>query len=133
MNIPVKTIDDYLDLQPESAQRALAELRQKIRAIAPEAVEVISYQMPAFKYLGLMLVGFKASKNHCSLYTWNDSAVDALKADLKDFSTSTGTVRFTPEKPIPDKLVKKLVQLRMKQNEDKKKSVIKNKLTSTRQ
>ncbi|MCF2446551.1 DUF1801 domain-containing protein [Dyadobacter sp. CY345] len=120
MNVSIKTVDDYMSLQSEEVCVALENIRSLIQEIAPEAVEVISYSMPAYKYMGKMLIGFKASKNHCSLYTWNDHTVETFKAELKDFSTSVGTIRFTRDKPLPAQLVKNIVIARMKDNFDGK-------------
>ena len=62
-----ETIDDYLAALPEDARAALAKLRKAIKAAAPKATEVISYQIPAYKHHGL-LVGFAAFKDHCTFH-----------------------------------------------------------------
>lgn len=121
MNVSLKTVDDYMCLQSDEVCEALENIRALIQETAPEAVEIISYGIPAYKYLGKMLIGFKASKNHCSLYTWNDHTVETFKADLKDFSTSVGTIRFTVDQPLPEQLVKNIVKARMKDNSDSQK------------
>ncbi len=127
--IPIKNIDDYLAQLPENQRIMLEELRQTIREAAPQAEEVISYQMPAFKYNG-MLVYFAAFKNHCSLFGGNASVIKEMAAELKDYKTSTGTIQFTDDKPLPAALVRKIVLARVKENEAKvktKKSTLKNK------
>jgi uncharacterized protein YdhG (YjbR/CyaY superfamily) len=107
-------VDAYLDVLPEKQRLALAHLRQIIRETAPTSEEVISYGMPAYKYHG-MLVYFAAFKKHCSLFAVNN---DAFEEELQDYKTSKGTIQFSPEKPIPDDLVKRIVQFRMKANEE---------------
>jgi uncharacterized protein YdhG (YjbR/CyaY superfamily) len=107
-------VDAYLDALPEKQKTALTHLRQLIKATAPTAEEVISYGMPGYKYHG-MLVYFAAFKKHCSLFAVNN---DAFKEELQDYKISKGTIQFSPEKPLPDDLVRRIVQFRMKANED---------------
>jgi uncharacterized protein YdhG (YjbR/CyaY superfamily) len=115
--IPVKNIDEYLLDVTEKQRLALEALRQIIRETAPDAEEVISYGMPAFKYHG-MLVYFAAFKNHCSLFAANATLNADIYPELKAYKTSKGTIQFTPEKPLPVALVQKIVLARMKQNEE---------------
>lgn len=116
--LPIKNIDDYLAYQPEKVREALENLRQIIRETAPEAEEVISYGIPAYKYQG-MLVYFAAYKKHCSLFGGTGSLTEEMKEELKDYKTSKGTIQFTVEKPLPDELVRHIVKYRMKQNVEK--------------
>lgn len=120
MNTAIKDIDTYIAMQPENIQPALQKLRQTIIAAAPEAEEVISYGMPAFKWNG-MLVGFAAAKNHFGFYPWNGSTVDQFKEELKAFETSKGAIRFPIDKLLPVALIKKIVKSRMKENLSKSK------------
>lgn len=109
------TIDAYLARVPPDQREALQHLREVIRSAAPLAEELISYQIPTFKQDG-MLVAFAAAKAHCALYALHPTLIEAHAEALKDFSTSTGTIRFTPAKPIPDELVRKLVSERLAEN-----------------
>jgi uncharacterized protein YdhG (YjbR/CyaY superfamily) len=114
-----KDVDEYLAGVPEPARSTLNKIRAAIRsAVPPEATETISYRIPAFKYKGV-LVWFAAFSNHCSLFP-TASVVEAFKNELKDFSTSTGTIHFPTNKPLPTALVKKLVKARVAQSENKK-------------
>ncbi|NWJ50831.1 MAG: DUF1801 domain-containing protein [Bacteroidetes bacterium] len=122
MNKHIKDIDTYLALQPEDVRIVLQRLRQIIIKIIPDAQEVISYNMPAFKYHG-MLVGFAAFKNHCSFFPWNGSTVEQFKDDLVNFSTTKGTIRFTIGNPIPDELLTKMIIFRINQNLNKQKTL----------
>ena len=119
-------IDKYLESLPDQQKIALEKLRQTIKKIVPEAQEVISYQMPAYKYHG-MLVGFAAFKNHCSFFPWDSKTVEQFKEELKDFFVSKGTIRFTPEAPIPEALLKKIIEARVNENLSKSKKKLKNK------
>lgn len=112
---PVRSaeIDNVLAALPEEARNALEALRRTIAAAAPEAVESISYGVPAFKYRGRPLVSFAAAKNHCSFYVQSPAVMEAHRDELASYDTSKGTIRFTPDTPPPDALVTKLVQARM--------------------
>jgi uncharacterized protein YdhG (YjbR/CyaY superfamily) len=113
-----KNIDEYLALQPEKIRETLENLRQIIRETAPEAEEVISYGIPAYKYHG-MLVFFAGYKKHCSLFAGNGALTEQMKEQLKAYKTSKGTIQFTVEKPLPDELVRHIVKFRMKENVEK--------------
>jgi uncharacterized protein YdhG (YjbR/CyaY superfamily) len=114
-----ETVDEYLAGIPKPARATLNKIRAAIRAVAPpEATEIISYRIPAFKYKG-MLVWYAAFSNHCSLFP-TASVIEALKNELKGFSTSKGTIHFPTDKPLSDALVKKLVKARVAQIESKK-------------
>ena len=116
-----KTIDEYLSQLSQDKRAALQALRETIRAAAPQAEECISYQMPAFRLNG-MLVGFAAAKNHCALYAWNGSAVAEFADELQGYDTSKGTIRFTPDRPLPQALVRRLVELKVAKNAQKAKA-----------
>lgn len=110
------TIEAYMDAQSPANKAALQKLRKAIKAAAPKAEEFISYQIPSYKYL-YPLVYMGGFKNHCSLFVINKPIIEALKEELKDFKTSGTTIHFRPEQPLPDALVKKIVQMRIEQNE----------------
>ena len=110
-------IDAVLAALPAPEREALEHLRQTIAAAAPEAVESISYGVPAVKYRNRPLVSFGAGKQHCSFYVQSPAVMDAHRADLAGFDTTKGTVHFTPDKPLPDALVERLVRARMAETE----------------
>ena len=103
-------------------KRALLErLRRTIKAAVPTAEECISYGLPAFRLDGRMLVWFGAAAHHCAIYP---GAVVADLADrLRDFDTSKGTVRFTPEKPLPASVVRMLLKARIARGGVKRRQV----------
>ena len=114
-----QNVDEYLAGVQEPARSTLKRVRAAIRsAVPPEATEAISYQMPMFKYKGL-LVGFAAFSNHCSLFP-GSSVIEAFENELRGFQTSKGTIRFPVDKPLPAALVKKLVKARIAENVGKK-------------
>ncbi len=107
------TIDDYLARVSSRQRAALNRLRKAIRAAAPRAEECISYQLPAFRLDGRMLVWFGAGAHHCSFYP--GAVVQAFRRELEDFQISKGTIRFQPDHPIPVALVRRLVKARIAQ------------------
>ncbi|MBV8438106.1 MAG: DUF1801 domain-containing protein [Silvibacterium sp.] len=110
---PAATVDEYLALVPEPARTTLEKLRANIRAAAPEATEVISYGMPAFKYRGRGLVAIAAFKKHCSLFPMSGAVIDRFKDDLEGFHTSKGTLQFPVDRPLSAALLKKIIKARM--------------------
>ena len=106
-------IDATLTALPADQRAALQALRKTIAAAAPEAVEAISYGAPAFRYAGRPLVSYAAAKAHCSLFPMSPAVVEAHRAELDGFDTAKGTIRFTPERPIPVELVRSIVRERM--------------------
>jgi uncharacterized protein YdhG (YjbR/CyaY superfamily) len=108
-----KTHDAYLAILSPDKRDALQKLRRDIKAALPDVEECISYGIPAFRLDGKLLVYYGVGKNHCSFYP--GSTIQSLKANLRDYDTSKGTIRFSPEKPLPASLVRKLVNLRISQ------------------
>ena len=111
-----RDVEDYLARLPPIQRKALEQLRRTIKSVVPDAVEVISYQIPTFKLNGRMLVSYAAFNEHCSFFP-GAGPTETHQDELKSFVTSKGTVRFTPEKPLSATLVKKLVRTRIKLNE----------------
>lgn len=109
-----KTVAAYLARVPEPARSTLNRVRVAIRSVVPrQAVEIISYGIPAFKHNGT-LVWFAAFANHCSLFP-TKAVIEAFKKELKGYTLSKGTIQFPIDKPLPATLVKKLVKARLAQ------------------
>src|SRR5437867_4506658 len=106
-----KTIDEYLAALSTEQRVALERLRKAIRAAAPRVEECISYQLPAFRLDGRMLVWFGAAAHHCSFYP--GAVVQAYEDELDGYEISKGTIRFQPDRPLPASLVKKLLKARI--------------------
>jgi len=117
---PYKTIDGYIKTFPANIQEILEKIRQTIREASPEAIETISYQMPAFKLNGKTLVYFAAFKNHIGFYPI-PSGIEAFKKELAPYIKGKGTVQFPLNKPVPYDLVKRIVIFRARENAGKKK------------
>ena len=113
-------IDARLARLPADQRDALQNLRQTIAAAAPDAVETISYAMPAFRYRGRALMSYEAFRTHCSLFPMSAELIERHHDELVDFATAKGTLQFTPTKPIPAELVVRIVHERMAQIEAKR-------------
>ncbi len=110
-------IEATLAALPADQRAALQALRETIAAAAPGAEETISYGMPAFRYRGRALVSYAAFKAHCSLFPMSSALIETLRDELAGFATAKGTLRFTPDHPIPADLVTRIVHERMAQIE----------------
>jgi uncharacterized protein YdhG (YjbR/CyaY superfamily) len=108
-----KDVDEYLSRLPEDQRVALQNVRDVIRAAAPEAIETMSYQIPTYRYHG-PLISFGAWKEHCALYGGTN---EAFQDELRPYDTSKGTIRFRPESPLPADLVRRLILARMAGND----------------
>ena len=111
---PPATVDDYLASAPKDQRAALTKLRRTIKAAAPKATESVSYGIVGYKHNGKRLVYFGYAKEHLALY--GDFA--AYGAELESFDQSgKGTIRFSPDRPISDRLLTKMVKGRIAQIE----------------
>ena len=116
MHSPPKTIDEYLANVDGDKRDALEKIRKSIQAAAPQAEECISYGLAAFRLEGKPLVAFGATAKHCAFYPMSSSTVETFADQLTDFDCSKGTIRFSPDSPLPNALVKKLVKARIAEN-----------------
>jgi uncharacterized protein YdhG (YjbR/CyaY superfamily) len=114
--VPAKDVDAYLARVPQDVKPVLEDLRKAIKSAAPKAEEVISYQIPTYKYHG-PLVHFMAGKNHCSFVAVSESVLETFKSDLEGYKISGTTIHFSAANPLPARLVKKIVKARVKENE----------------
>ncbi len=111
-----ETVDEYLAAVPPDARSALEKLRATIRAVVPDATEVISYQIPTFRHRG-SLVAYAAFKDHCSFFVMSPAVIKAHEKALARYVTSKGTIQFAAEEPLPPALVRRLVKARIAENE----------------
>ncbi|HEV2518302.1 MAG TPA: DUF1801 domain-containing protein [Devosia sp.] len=114
-----ETTSAFLTALPVAQRQALEHLRQVIIAAAPNAEEYVGYGIPAFRQDGA-LVSFGAAKAHCAFYVQSPAVMEAYATELAGLDTSKGTVRFAPERPLPDELVIRLVQARLAENAARK-------------
>lgn len=112
---PPRSVDEYMRAVAPEFRPALERLRRQIRAAAPRAEEVISYRIPTFRQDG-MLVSFAAFKDHCSFFGLGDFSRSQYATEMAPFRTGKGTLSFTPERPLPASLVRKIVKARLKEN-----------------
>lgn len=115
-----KTVDEYFDSLQVKNKEKLKKLRETIKKTAPDAEECISYNMPAFKQNGV-LIYFAAFKNHYSIFP-GPKTILAFKDSLNEYVTSKGTIQFSYDKPVPNRLISNIVKHRVKENLEKKKS-----------
>jgi uncharacterized protein YdhG (YjbR/CyaY superfamily) len=106
-------IDDYLDSLDEPKRSTLAQLRETIMAIVPDAEQCISYGMPAFKLRGKTIAGFAAFKNHQSYLPHSGSVIPRLVKETEGYTSTRGSLHFPVDRPLPKALVKKLLSTRM--------------------
>ncbi len=124
--VSIATVDDYIAGFPPLVKKLLSAIRKTIKSAAPKAEELISYQMPAYKYKGV-LVYFAAFEKHIGFYA-TPTGHSAFKKELSQYKTGKGSVQFPYTEPLPLDLVKRIVQFRVKENEEKemKKTISKN-------
>ena len=108
-------IDAYLAELDEPKRSTLTQLRRSILAVVPDAEQCISYGMPAFKVQGKTVAGFAAFKNHLSYLPHSGSVLPALADDLAGYEKTKSSLHFPIDKPLPKRLVKKLVTTRLRQ------------------
>jgi uncharacterized protein YdhG (YjbR/CyaY superfamily) len=112
-------IDDYLSKLPADQAQALQALREIVLSVMPDAEQVISYQVAMFKHKGKGVISMSAKKDYCSLHLMSPPLAKAMQGELKK-NRSGATLHFTPEKPLPASLVKKIVKARLKELKQEK-------------
>jgi len=109
-----QSIDEYIATFPKEIQKILMEIRDTIKAAAPDAEEKISYQMPTF-FLNGNLIHFAAFKNHIGIYP-TPSGTEAFKRELSKYQGAKGSVRLPIDEPMPLKLITRIVKFRVAEN-----------------
>jgi len=113
----IKSIEEYIAKFPLDVQEKLTDLRNTIKSTAPEAMEKISYQMPAYELYGI-LVYFAGFKKHIGFYP-TASGIEAFKSELRAYKQGKGSVQFPLDKPIPYALVAQIVKFKAAENTQK--------------
>ena len=106
-------VQAYLAAQPPAARRQLRRIRQLLRASVPRAVDGFSYGIPALRVDGRLLLWYAGWKQHCSIYPVTPAVRRAVGADLDKYQVSKGTIRFPLDRPLPARLIGRLVKARM--------------------
>lgn len=113
--VTFNSIDEYIETFPENIQKFLKELRETIKAAAPEASETISYGIPTFTLNGKYLIYFAGWKNHISIYPIPTGS-EAFNKQISKYVEGKGTLKFPTDKPLPLKLITKMVKLKVAEN-----------------
>ena len=106
-------VEAYLAALPADQRAALERLRATIRGAAPQAIEGIAYQMPAFYNGRKFLVSYAAFKDHCSFFPASGTMMEQLGDELRRYFSGKGTLQFQPDQPLPDDLVRRIVAIRL--------------------
>ncbi|HJV99765.1 MAG TPA: DUF1801 domain-containing protein [Arthrobacter sp.] len=106
------TVEESLAALPEPQRGSLQRVIGMARTMVPEAVEGMSYGMPALKLDGKPLIGVVAAAKHLSVFPFSPAVIDAVAGRLEGYSLSKGTIRFTPEHPLPDDVLEDIIRLR---------------------
>ena len=110
----MSTVSGYLAAAPKNKRMALARLRKVIKAAAPDAREGLSYGLVGYKYANKPLIYIGYAKQHCAIYGYSSFA-HAHPELFKNFEMDKGTIRFSPEHPLPERLVARMVRSRIKE------------------
>jgi len=113
--VATEEVDRYLAAVEEPKRSTLEALRTTILEIVPDAEQGLSYGAPAFKIGGRAVAGFAAQKHHLSYLPHSGSVLSNLAGDVAGYETSKGTLRFASDKPLPKRLVRKLVTARLRE------------------
>jgi uncharacterized protein YdhG (YjbR/CyaY superfamily) len=113
----MSSFDEYLAPLSAAEQAELERIRRFVLRVVPEAEEGTSYGLPALKYRNRPLLGVRAGKNHLSVFPFSPEAVEAARESLAGFDLSKGTVRFTPDKPLPEAALEQLLHHRLQEIE----------------
>jgi len=119
-SVKFKTVDEYISAFPANTKKILQDVRKTIKQAAPQAEDVISYNMPASKLNGI-LVYYAAYEKHIGFYP-TASGIEVFKNELGDYKFSKGAIQFPIDKPIPFDLITKIVKFRMKETQGKEKA-----------
>jgi uncharacterized protein YdhG (YjbR/CyaY superfamily) len=114
-----KTVDEYISTHPDAVQPTLQRVREAIRKAMPDAQEVISYQIPAYKVDGSVVLYFAGWKQHYSIYPATDALLDEFKDDLAPYTVEKATIRFPLSQPVPVKLIERIAKFRVKETTER--------------
>jgi uncharacterized protein YdhG (YjbR/CyaY superfamily) len=117
--MPENPIDAYLVEVPAEKRAVLEVLRERIRAIVPDAEEVTSCGIPAFRVEGKVVIGFKANKSDYSIYPFSGGAAERFPEELQGRTVTSGSIHFTPEDPVLDDLLRRIIEWRIQANRER--------------
>ena len=105
-------VEEYIAAQPESVRPKLEQVRAAIRKAVPEAVEVIGYRMPGYKFQGNAMLYFAGFQEHYSLFAASGTFFKTLEDELKGYELRKGTIHFSLKEPVPVRLISRIAKLR---------------------
>jgi uncharacterized protein YdhG (YjbR/CyaY superfamily) len=111
----IASVDAYLSQVPEPQRSTLMQLRTTLRRLLPDADETLSYGVPAFEVDGKPVAGYAAFEKHCSYFPHSGSVLNQLEHELAGYRWSKGTLQFPTNTPLPEGLVRHLVEVRLAQ------------------
>jgi uncharacterized protein YdhG (YjbR/CyaY superfamily) len=111
--VSAREVDEYLGAVEEPKRGTLETLRRTILEIVPEADQVISYRVPAFRVRGKTVAGFAAFKDHLSYLPFSGSVLGQLADELDNYTVTKSSLHFAVDRALPKALVKKLIALRL--------------------
>ncbi|WP_338041393.1 DUF1801 domain-containing protein [Microlunatus panaciterrae] len=117
---PAATVEDYLRAVPEHQRAALSQLRSMLVDLIPGVEEVISYQIPVFKYRGRGLVGMSAAQKHCSLHLMSPRLARAMADQVQEGRMSGATLQFSADAPLSEATVRAIVERRIAEVEQQR-------------
>jgi uncharacterized protein YdhG (YjbR/CyaY superfamily) len=112
-SVSAEDVDEYLRRIEEPKRSTLQALRRTILEIVPEAEQVISYRVPAFRLSGQTVAGFAAFRNHLSYLPFSGSVLPQLADELEGYAMTKSALHFPVDRPLPKTLVKKLIAVRL--------------------
>lgn len=119
-----KTIEEYHHAYPAEVQERMQAIRDVVHEVVPEVEEMISYQIPCFKYKGY-LIYYSAYTNHISLsHPFSEGLLKTFDKELKKYKVSKSAIQFPNKEELPLDLIKRIVEFRKKENEEKKNKTI---------
>ena len=114
-----KSIDAYLAAVPATHRAALKKLRGQIKKLLPQSHGTHQLRYAPFQAGRPPLAGFRAAKRHSGLFVWSSTALGTLGDMLDGYDTAVGTVRFAPDKPAPERIIKAVLGARAKEIKDR--------------
>jgi uncharacterized protein YdhG (YjbR/CyaY superfamily) len=113
--VSVDDVDAYLLGIEEPKRTTLEALRRIILEVVPDAEQVISYGLPAFRVDGRIVGGFGAFRHHLSYFPFSGSVLSSIETDLDGYTRTKSALHFAVDRPLPKWLVKKLISARLAQ------------------
>lgn len=106
-------VDQYITTLKPPIQALFKEMQSVVQVLVPDLTQDISYNLPAFFYRQKPLISFVENKKFLSLYPFSGKVIAKLESKLTDFKTTTGSIHFSVEQPIPEALLQEIIQARM--------------------